>query len=256
MSQYTIIEEPPKKQWYPLWRYQDLQEWQNFTLKGEPIFCLSREAAETFIDLEKVRRAPAVWLTTQYGFSQQAFLTWLMAYAVDHASGHLPADTTHGFPAPDYPADAIYFYPGDAENPSVSPRQMEAWREDEAVFAIVQLADNVTGDDVFSWFKVPVVAIHAHIAHLTTGKTPFSLLVSKVGWDMKMAQTVKRLVQVAQEIAPYGSFNDWFAARGDQSKYLAEYLRYTKMVSDSQSLDGYVGIHRAQFLACDLKEGQ
>ena len=83
-------------------------------------------------------------------------------------------------------------------------------------------------------------------------KVPFSALASQMGWDTGTTSAVKRWLQAAQEIAPHGSFNEWFKARGDQRKYLAEYLRFQQMAADSQRLDGYVGNQRAQFLACEL----
>jgi hypothetical protein len=83
-------------------------------------------------------------------------------------------------------------------------------------------------------------------------KVPFSALASQMGWDTATQSQVKRLLQAAQEIAPYRSFNEWFSARGDQKAYLAEYLRFKQMAADSQRLDGYVGNQRTQFLACEL----
>ena len=100
----------------------------------------------------------AEWLTKQFKDGQQSFLDWLGNYVVDHASGRLPWNTTRGFPLPERDADALSYEPGD-ENPYHSPMQLEAWQEHDVVLAILQIGDNVTGDDIFTWYRVPVCDI-------------------------------------------------------------------------------------------------
>ena len=83
-------------------------------------------------------------------------------------------------------------------------------------------------------------------------KEKFSELARGMGWNARMTNVVKRFCRAAQEIAPYDTFNAWFAARGDQNRYLEEYARFKRMVTESQALDGYVGEKRADFLACEI----
>src|SRR6266568_8017771 len=48
--QYTIIAEPAKRRWYPLWREQDQETWQHFLVAGEIISCPTQPEAQEYIN--------------------------------------------------------------------------------------------------------------------------------------------------------------------------------------------------------------
>ena len=48
--QYTIIEEPAKHCWYPMWREQDQQVWKHFTSAGDVVSCSTQPEAQAYID--------------------------------------------------------------------------------------------------------------------------------------------------------------------------------------------------------------
>src|SRR5258706_12770885 len=48
--QYTIIEEPAKQCWYPMWRSKDQEIWKHFTSAEEIISCSTQPEAQEHID--------------------------------------------------------------------------------------------------------------------------------------------------------------------------------------------------------------
>lgn len=48
--QYTIIEEPAKNLWYPMWRDKDQEVWKHFTSAGEVVSCSTQPEAQEYID--------------------------------------------------------------------------------------------------------------------------------------------------------------------------------------------------------------
>ena len=48
--QYTIISEPAKNLWYPMWREKDQEIWKHFTSAGEAISCPTKPQAQEYID--------------------------------------------------------------------------------------------------------------------------------------------------------------------------------------------------------------
>ncbi len=77
--QYTIIQEPAKNRWYPMWREKDHQEWQHFREGDDPVFRQSTEEAEKFIKQEEASWSmefPVTSVTREdlvsMGFSREA----------------------------------------------------------------------------------------------------------------------------------------------------------------------------------------
>jgi hypothetical protein len=96
----------------------------------------------------------------------EAFLAWFTGHKVDAFSGWLPADQTeHGFPPPERPADALWYFPSEEEEQllqaPVSPEQYEVWQEEALgeVLVIRQCADIVMAIDHFAWFRIPLPAV-------------------------------------------------------------------------------------------------
>jgi len=48
--QYTIIAEPAKSLWYPMWRDKDQEVWQHFTSAGEIVSYPTQPEAQDYID--------------------------------------------------------------------------------------------------------------------------------------------------------------------------------------------------------------
>lgn len=48
--QYTIIEDPQKSLWYPMWREKERQRWKYFTSAGEIVSCSTQPEAQEYID--------------------------------------------------------------------------------------------------------------------------------------------------------------------------------------------------------------
>jgi hypothetical protein len=48
--QYTIIEEPTKSLWYPMWREKDQQIWKHFAGAGEVVSFPTQPLAQEYID--------------------------------------------------------------------------------------------------------------------------------------------------------------------------------------------------------------
>ena len=48
--QYTIIAEPAKNLWYPMWRDKDQEVWKHFTSAGEAVSCSAQPEAQDYID--------------------------------------------------------------------------------------------------------------------------------------------------------------------------------------------------------------
>jgi Domain of unknown function (DUF6908) len=63
-----------------------------------------------------------------------------------------------------------------------SPRQLEVWQENDVVLAILQIADNVTGDDIFTWYRVPVAGIlsEREVMERRTMKNPLLELITQL----------------------------------------------------------------------------
>ncbi len=96
----------------------------------------------------------------------KAFFAWFTSYQIDAFSGWLPAgQTEHGFPPPDRPADAFWYFPSEEEErllqAPVSPEQYELWQEQALgeVLVIRQCADIVMAINHFAWFRIPLPAI-------------------------------------------------------------------------------------------------
>ncbi len=48
--QYTIIAEPAKQCWYPMWRDKDQEIWKHFFSAGEIVSCPTQPEAQAYID--------------------------------------------------------------------------------------------------------------------------------------------------------------------------------------------------------------
>ena len=92
-----------------------------------------------------------------------SFLKWLERYVVDSFSGSLHVDQVgqFGFPIPERPADALWYFPGSDEEGCGAPldsRQSEWWQEtaDGVVLGIEQQSDSVQCCEHFTWFRIPL----------------------------------------------------------------------------------------------------
>ena len=63
--QFTIIEEPAKSLWYPMWREKDQAMWKHFTAAGEVVSCPTQPQAQEYIDTWS-RTFPVLMISRPY----------------------------------------------------------------------------------------------------------------------------------------------------------------------------------------------
>jgi len=63
--QYTIIAEPAKSLWYPMWRDKDQEVWKHFFSAGEIVSCPTQPEAQAYIDTWE-RTYPVLVISRQY----------------------------------------------------------------------------------------------------------------------------------------------------------------------------------------------
>ena len=63
--QYTIIAEPAKSRWYPMWRDKDQEVWKHFFSAGDIVSCPTRPKAQAYIDTWE-RTFPVLTISRAY----------------------------------------------------------------------------------------------------------------------------------------------------------------------------------------------